>query len=107
MATNITVTSIDFKRMAVTSAIETGVVLEGTNTARLVILQALANIIRVSRTPGGTYSTDNYIILDPLAGIRQRLQLDDVALRPLDAVGTFFYARAEASAATLEITWGQ
>jgi len=107
MATNIAVTNIDFKRFVLTSAVETGIVLEGTNVARLIMFRGRVGNIRITRTPGGTFSTDDYTTLEPTLGTDETLIFRDVALEPMDAVGTFFYGRAETVDSVLEATWGQ
>jgi len=103
MAVNIIATRIDQKRVALSDTVETNIVLEGTNTLRYLEMQARGGTVRVSFTPGGTLSTDNYNSIDQ--GTRWLVQ--DVALRPIAADGVFCYARGEAASVTLEIVWGQ
>jgi len=105
MATNIPGKHLDVLRIPnVTSVAEVAVVLHEVKTLRNLRMETDSTTLRCfwSRTPGGTWSMDNYGEFRADAG---RLELQDVELQPLDAGGTFFYVRAVTDPVEVEVVY--
>jgi hypothetical protein len=103
MATNVIATHLDTKRVTLSDVAEQQITLEATNTLRYLEMQARGGTARVTFSPSGTFSTDNYASIDN----GERWRVADVALRCIDASGAFCFARGESSGVILEIIWGQ
>lgn len=104
MATNIPPKHLNVLRIPdVLTTIEIPVVIPDVKTLRYFRLETdSTNGCRWSRTPGGTFSTDNYGVFRRDAG---RMELRDIELQPLDAVGTFLYVRAETATVQVEVVY--
>lgn len=104
MATNIPAKNMDTKRITVSAVASTPIRLEATNVIHYIKVQcATAVNVRISWTPNGPLSTDNYWTIKS----GENWEVNDVTLKPLDTLGTFFYAYSEADSVTLEVIWGQ
>ena len=105
MATNVPARNFDTRRFTVTAAAELAIQLEATHVIRYIHVHEYGKSVnvRITFSPGGTYSTDNYFTLWGATA----WELNDITLYPQDDAGTFFYARSEAGTVTLEVMWAQ
>ena len=104
MATNIPARNFDTKRITLGAAVEVGVTLEATNVIRYIKVQcATAVNVRISFTPNGTLSADNYFTIKS----GECWEVNDFTLYPRDSAGIFFYALSEAGVVSLEVIWAQ
>lgn len=101
MATNIPAKRWDAIRYTLSDTLETNIIIPE-NTVRWFIAQCTtAADVYVSWTPNGTFSTDNFWTIKS----GQALPIEDVATKPLDATGVFFYARGSVDALILEVLY--
>jgi len=104
MASNIPAKHFDQIRVAVGTTIEVALQLPDVRTLRHLKIQCLAaEDIYVTRTAGGTLSTDNYWTIKS----GDVLELLDIELQPLDAQGTIYYARTSTTTTTVELLYAQ
>lgn len=104
MTTNIPAKNFDTKRITLSATVETGITLEATHVIRYIKAQCATDVnVRISFTPGGTLSTDNYFTIKS----GEYWEVNDFTLYPRDDAGTFFYALSETGAVTLEVIWAQ
>jgi hypothetical protein len=106
MATNVPAKNFDVKRIVVSTTIETPVNLESTRVIRYIHVHEATKAVnvRISFSPGGTFSADNYFTI--WAGTAW--EINDITLYSLNTAGTFFYALGEAGqSVTLEVMWAQ
>lgn len=103
MATNVPVQHFNCKRITLSAAVETAIVLENVVIIRYlrVTLDASAAYY-ISFDAGGTFSADNFVELPSGA----MFEVEDIAVGPADAIGTFFYARASAGTPALQVIYG-
>jgi len=103
MATNLVARNFNTKRTTVGATAEAGVVLEQAQTIRYINVHCLTAInVRISFTPGGCFSADDYFTLKS----GTTWEVNDIALKALTAGGIFFYAMSEAGTVTLEALYG-
>lgn len=103
MATNIPPKHFDQIRVAINVLTEVPIPIPDARTLRYAELQnADAQACYISRSPGGTFSTDNFWTIKS----GHTIELRDIELQPLDNVGTFWYARGAADG-YLEVIYAQ
>jgi len=104
MATNVPAKNFDTKRIALSATVETPITLEGTRVIRYIRVQcATAVNMRMSFTPNGCLSADNYFTIKS----GEFWEINDITLWPRDEDGTFFYALSEVGTVTMEAIWAQ